>query len=211
MPSLDQLDAVPWAQVSDAYGPASDVPTQIRALAASDPAQRNTAFGQLFTNIWHQGTVYEASIHALPFLIDLLRNKLVPDPDRDSLAMLIACIITGHGYWEAHQAITLTNPFTKRPVPKPEDLEEKIAKEQQIVAEVRRRGAEAVDLLLPYLQNSHADIRVTVAESFGHYPDRNDVLVPALHAALEAEKDEDARVAIKSSLERLTQDAGTKR
>jgi hypothetical protein len=211
MPSLDQLDAVPWDQISDAYGSASDVPTLIRALAASDPAQRNTAFGQLFTNIWHQGTVYEASIYALPFLIDLLRNKLVPEPDRDSLAMLIACIIAGHGYWEVHQSITLTNPFTKRSVPKPKDLKEKLAKEQQTVAEVRRRGAEAIELLLPYLQNSHADIRATVAESFGYYPARNDVLVPTLQSALEAEKDEDVRATIKSSLERLTRDSGERR
>jgi hypothetical protein len=58
--------------------------------------------------------------------------------------MLIACIIAGRGYWEVHQSITLTNPFTQRPVSKPKDLKEMIAKEQQTVAEVRRRDAEAL-------------------------------------------------------------------
>ncbi len=64
MPDLDQLDAIPWDQISHAYGPASDVPSQIRALASPDPAERKAAFHELFTNIWHQGTVYEASIHS---------------------------------------------------------------------------------------------------------------------------------------------------
>ena len=204
MPALDQLDAIPWSQISHAHGPASDVPNQIRALASPDAADRNAAFGELFGNIWHQGTVYEASIHALPFLIELLRNEVVPEPDRASLAMLVACIITGRGYWEVHQSITLTNPFTKRTASNPKDLSEKIAKERQVVAEIRHRGTDAVELLLPYLQSSHADIRRTVAESFAFYPARSEQLAPELRAALEIETDEDVRAAMVASIERLS-------
>ena len=40
--------------------------------------ERKLAFDELFTNIWHQGTEYEASIYAPPFLVELLRNELVP-------------------------------------------------------------------------------------------------------------------------------------
>src|SRR5450755_1873395 len=118
---LAGLNNVPWAQLQDAYGSAADVPNEIRALVAEDADARNAAFKALFSNIWHQGTIYEASIHALPFLIEILRSDSCPD--RNRLVLLVSCIVAGHGYWEIHESILLTNPFTHHPVARPADLE----------------------------------------------------------------------------------------
>ena len=47
-----------------AYGPAEDVPNQLRALISHDEKQRDEALYALHGNIWHQGTIYEATSHA---------------------------------------------------------------------------------------------------------------------------------------------------
>jgi hypothetical protein len=70
---LEGLDQVDWGSLDDAYGPASDVPDQIRALASDGQKVRDDALSELFDNIWHSGTVYEASPLEIPILRALLR------------------------------------------------------------------------------------------------------------------------------------------
>lgn len=84
---------VPWEKYTHAYGRADDVPRQILELQSSDETVRRTANWQLFGNIYHQGTVYEASQYAVPFLV-----KLAADPqvsDRDQILLLLACLANG--------------------------------------------------------------------------------------------------------------------
>ena len=56
---LEGLDLVPWAKLKHAYG---EAPGILRALAAGDAEGLDALFG----NIWHQGTVYPATSHAVP-------------------------------------------------------------------------------------------------------------------------------------------------
>jgi hypothetical protein len=65
---LEGLDGIPWADLSHAYGPAEDVPGLLRAIASGAPDAVKGAVHELYGNIWHQGTVYEATSHAVPFL-----------------------------------------------------------------------------------------------------------------------------------------------
>lgn len=65
---LNGLDEIPWAELSHAYGPAEDVPGLLRVIASGDPDAVKIAVQDLHGNIWHQGTVYEATAHAVPFL-----------------------------------------------------------------------------------------------------------------------------------------------
>ncbi|WP_257135648.1 HEAT repeat domain-containing protein, partial [Streptomyces sp. b94] len=62
------LDAQPWASYTHAYGSAEDVPGHLRALAADDDAAADEAQSELYGSILHQGSVYEASAKAVPFL-----------------------------------------------------------------------------------------------------------------------------------------------
>ncbi|WP_240676625.1 HEAT repeat domain-containing protein [Streptomyces sp. B27] len=62
------LDALPWVSYSHAYGSAEDVPGCLRALAGDDDAAAEEAQSELYGSILHQGSVYEASAKAVPFL-----------------------------------------------------------------------------------------------------------------------------------------------
>ena len=76
---LDQLDDIPWFELTHAYGSAVDVPEQIRALASTNGKQREEALWQLYGNIFHQGTRYEAAPYAIPFLYELIEDPTTPD------------------------------------------------------------------------------------------------------------------------------------
>lgn len=159
---LEGLDAIPWHALTHAYGKASDVPGLIRDLASLDQKRRHAAYEKLFTNIWHQGTVFEASVHALPFLIDLLRAPDTPEPDH--VALLVASIISGDGgYSKRVEHGPILNPFTRKPMKLPDDIEQRLANERTLVDEIRRRGGRAVPLLEPYLSHLNRDLRETAA------------------------------------------------
>ncbi|MFI7290903.1 HEAT repeat domain-containing protein [Streptomyces anulatus] len=63
-----ELDAEPWASYTHAYGAAEDVPDCLRALAGDDDPAAEEAQSELYGSILHQGSVYEASAKAVPFL-----------------------------------------------------------------------------------------------------------------------------------------------
>ncbi|MFJ8470868.1 hypothetical protein [Kitasatospora sp. NPDC094011] len=66
--ALADLDTHAWADVAHAYGPAEDLPELLRAFAegGEDGAE---ALGELYSALLHQGTVYSASVAAVPFLV----------------------------------------------------------------------------------------------------------------------------------------------
>lgn len=68
---FEGLDQVDWASLKHAYGPANDVPEMLRQLASTDPGKRDAALHAAYGNIFHQGTRYEATPKAIPFLIEI--------------------------------------------------------------------------------------------------------------------------------------------
>lgn len=91
---LEGLDRVDWENLTHAYGPATEVPDLIRALASTDPQARETALSALYGNIFHQGTRYPASAHAVPFLLELLDDPNTPD--RPALIELLLHLALGY-------------------------------------------------------------------------------------------------------------------
>ena len=75
---FEQLDNVPWGQLSHAYGPATDAPHWVRALASDHAHQRTEAvYHFLLSSAFHQYTLYSATPHVIPFVIEALRNPAV--------------------------------------------------------------------------------------------------------------------------------------
>jgi catechol 2,3-dioxygenase-like lactoylglutathione lyase family enzyme len=72
MDILTGLDEVNWSSVNHAYGSATDVPDLLRALTSENFDVRDHAHEMLIGNIVHQGTIYEASIATIPFLMKIL-------------------------------------------------------------------------------------------------------------------------------------------
>ncbi|MFG2004391.1 HEAT repeat domain-containing protein [Spirillospora sp. NPDC048911] len=89
---LAGLDDIDWARLRHAYGSAADVPGQLRGLRGS-PAERERALGDLYGNIFHQGSRYEATAPAVPFLLALLADPATPD--RGDLTYLLVGIAIG--------------------------------------------------------------------------------------------------------------------
>jgi hypothetical protein len=95
---LTDLDEVDWAGLTHAYGPADDVPELLRDLAGGD----DDALYALYGNIWHQGTVYEATAYAVPFLIEILD---APDAGRSGVLGLLTSIADGRSYLDVHRSL----------------------------------------------------------------------------------------------------------
>lgn len=94
---LEGLDDIQWEKLSHAYGSAKDVPALIRALTSSpQTTDESGPLWELFGNIWHQGTVYEASGYAVPFLLEVAENEKTPD--RAGVLSLVGAIASGNPY-----------------------------------------------------------------------------------------------------------------
>jgi HEAT repeat protein len=98
---LERLDAVNWHELEHAYGKADDVPDLLRNLASSNAQTRQNALSELYSNIYHQGTVFEATVYAVPFLLELSQTETVKD--RDLILIYLAHLASGHSYLEVHQ------------------------------------------------------------------------------------------------------------
>ncbi len=79
---LETIDRIRWSELTHAYGTADDVPSLIRSLLSSREEDRAKALRALWSNIFHQGTRYQATLHAIPFLFELIENPSVVDRHR---------------------------------------------------------------------------------------------------------------------------------
>ena len=76
---LSQLSSVDWGVLTHAYGPAEDVPDQLRNLANDDPQLREQARDAMRSNVYHQGNRYTATAHTIPFVLGLLADSGTPE------------------------------------------------------------------------------------------------------------------------------------
>lgn len=74
---LEKLDSINWKSLKHAYGAATDVPDLLRDLSGNDKQAQDDALYELYGNIFHQGTRYEATPYAVPFLFELLNSAEV--------------------------------------------------------------------------------------------------------------------------------------
>ncbi|MFJ9870112.1 hypothetical protein [Streptomyces sp. NPDC101165] len=62
------LHRVAWPELGHAHGPADDVPGLLRAATGADEEAAAEAEEELWSSLVHQGTPYEATVAAAPFL-----------------------------------------------------------------------------------------------------------------------------------------------
>src|SRR5437762_5191955 len=97
---LERLDTIDWAALRHAYGSAKDVPGQLRALVSGDERACGQALYELWGNIHHQGSVYEATVYAVPFLVAI---AVEPGSEvREDVLILVGAIAHGWSYPEGH-------------------------------------------------------------------------------------------------------------
>ena len=91
---LERIDHIDWTSLMHAYGSAADVPNDIRNLTSSDKEVRDKALYNLYGNIFHQGTRYQATPCAIPFLYELVADESVED--RHKIISLLVNLALGY-------------------------------------------------------------------------------------------------------------------
>jgi hypothetical protein len=68
---INGWDAIDWVGHEGAYGPATETPQILRAIASADPQTAADGRFEFYSSLHHQGTVYPATVLAAPFLVEL--------------------------------------------------------------------------------------------------------------------------------------------
>lgn len=90
---LAGIDDIDWSRLFHAYGRATDVPGQLRALCSDDADVRGRAHYQLRGNVYHQGTRWQGSYAVVPFLVALADDPSTPA--RELVIDLIRLVAVG--------------------------------------------------------------------------------------------------------------------
>ncbi len=90
------LDAVPWQQLHHAYGVADDVAVHLYAATLGQAEARAAAWWELWGNVHHQGTVYEATAYAVPFVAAIAGDQ--KHPDRVQAVSFLREVAVGSGH-----------------------------------------------------------------------------------------------------------------
>jgi hypothetical protein len=77
---LEGLKKIDWTKMEIASGSAAPVPAMIRDLVNDDPDAAQEALIALSTSICELGIVFDSSIAAIPFLIEILNSDSAHDP-----------------------------------------------------------------------------------------------------------------------------------
>ncbi|MEZ4458324.1 MAG: hypothetical protein R3E66_01085 [bacterium] len=152
MDVLEGIEALDWAQWHHAYGPATDVPSCLRALTDADLDAADEAKWQLYGNLWHQGTIYEATGHAVPWLIRLLDDPMV---DHAWLLTYLGHIAMGSSYNAQHAGLDFINAST-------DEYQEQMAQELAWVKAARDRLVEGRPSFVRMLTHDDPAVRSSV-------------------------------------------------
>lgn len=172
---LDGLDSIPWSHLTHAYGSAGDLPELLRQLstAPAGVVGEESPLWCLCGNIWHQGTVYEATAYAVPFLIELASHKSTPD--RKGILELLAAIANGSSYRAVH-GNRLHEP----------DFEDKKSHELEWAANAHVAVAAGVNALLA-ITDEETEIRLAALHVLAQLPEHCEIVGPLLRNRLDAE------------------------
>jgi hypothetical protein len=155
--TMHDLARVPWSTLRHAYGPATDVPNDLMDLWSDEGEKVGAALRRLFGNIRHQGTVYEATAYAVPFVVDAACR---PDaPDRFMILLLLASIANGRSYLDVHLD---RNECTS------EQIEIARARERQFVRAAHDAVAEHYERFVAIAEEDDAWIQLSAAHVLVH-------------------------------------------
>ena len=199
---LEKLATIEWSKLRHALGEASDVPGDLRATLSQDAQEREQAFFDLFSTIYHQGKVYEASAYAVPFLFEILESD--ETPDKATVASLLAALADGHSYLEAHGSIDWLRPIIEKQLAADgREWQDELERERSWVRASRIAVGQRLEALYDYLQDPDEELRRLIISALALYPHRANETIPLLEQALETECNDDLREAIRAAVAQL--------
>ena len=169
---LETIDQVNWEALNDAYGPSAGTPRRIFALASPNQHERDQALRDLCATIYHQGTIYAASVAAVPFLLELA--ALAELADRAPTLQVLRALSTGTSFHEAHASLIFNREKSQTA-----EWQEQVRTEKAWVAAIHEQLAAAVPGLAVVLSEGRPAERLAAASLLGTLQDQ-----PAAVAAL---------------------------
>ncbi|HEV2461815.1 MAG TPA: HEAT repeat domain-containing protein, partial [Ktedonobacterales bacterium] len=199
---LESMDQVDWAQLW-AYGPATEVPRLIRALASStDRTEREAVLAQLTERVIYQGSILQVTPYAVPFLLERLTIETLEEhADLFALLTLIARaqpFAIGAGALDAYPDEAAAPP----------ELHARLAEEREWMRQAYEAVEQGVPTYLTFLAHPAGDTRRWAAYLLSRFPGQAPRSVPALRARLDQEDDALVQAAVVASLGDLLE-AGT--
>ena len=177
---LEGLDKVDWSSLRHAYGTAEDVPGLIRGLTSPSPDERRAAIYELYGNLWHQGTIYEATPRAVPFLIELAASEKTPD--RHEILSYLGTLANGSSYAHAHRDIMKLSQ---------EEFSVQLNRELSWVNQTRTAVKSGEALYLTALRSNEHPTCCAAAYVLSCFPEEGDRYWTPLRARFEAARDDE--------------------
>lgn len=190
---LDGLEKVEWSRLHHAYGPAETTPLQLRALLSEDPQMRERAMGGLENTLIHQGTIYDATLHAIPFLLELLALPSFAQQE-DVLRLLANC---AEGSFPDRYVVEDGSLLSELDPPTPEQRRE-LAQRRAIVGQTQAAVRAGQAIYAHSLADANAAVRQAALTVLTTAPVAQDRawLAAVLRSRLSAEADQGMRVAL---------------
>lgn len=193
---LADIATIDWGNLRHAYGSAGDVPELLMLLLSEDEIIREDVYEELYGNICHQGTIYEASAYAVPFLLRLLDYP--GTPDKGSILHLLTSLAEGSSYLTAHHWDEGSSEWHEMLAKEGEDFDTELSEELSWVAAVQRAVGVGIDSYLRLLED--ATLREDALNLLAVLQSHSSVIVPHLLALLPTTSDTRFRAQIVQTL-----------
>lgn len=178
-----RVESIDWKRLSHAYGPATNVPGLLRQLRDPSEEVREEAMMDLCNCINHQGSIYEATVPAVPCLFELAEDPSMPD--RAAVLGILGGISEG---WNTRVRNQPTNPA---------DWEirwrgtaERMIYERPYREAAHRAVEERLNLLTLCLRDADRKVRVGAAFVLATFLDRRVEAAKALLEWIDIEPDD---------------------
>jgi len=193
---LDGLNNISWKTLNHAYGSAEDVPDLIRALVnESDDIRDNTLY-TLYSNLWHQGTVYQATAYAVPFLIELLTSPQVTR--KYDILIYLAHLAVGNSYLDTHDNRFLSDN-------RQDVYQTRLETELDYVKRTHHAVRDGIDVYFQLMFDAQEELhtRMAVPYLLASFPEQQAVIVPQFKQILPDEPHRLMRASIIQAIRHL--------
>lgn len=185
---FDTLKTIDWSQVGSCYGRSGEIPAAIQGLTSDDAITREQALGTLWTNLEHQGSVYEASALAAPFLLEIVAHPQAQD--KRQVVNLLACLGSKGAYlrpgFQTLEMRLLSQRLQEEPPLHPEALDDYRRWVEQTHQAVRK----GLPLFLPLLADPDPEMRMEIAFLLSAFKQDRAWLSPSVIRQLQEETNE---------------------
>lgn len=179
---FDKLETIDWPRLVTAYGTAEAIPGALRDLTSPDEELRIAARQTLWSELEHQGTVFQAPAYAAPFLVSWLPE--VQGEQKRDLITFLALLARGNSYKRQH--LNLTDEQRKQdPV-----FHQEMAEEIRWVELTHQAVRKGIDLYLTFLNDQNLQLRMATTYLLASFKENQARLIPHLQTHLDRETDE---------------------